>query len=364
MPTKDAPSAGPEGQAATKLSIVDRLAARLCTSEDIAREIMDDVYAGLQVHCSIPAGYAHCELGTEKKDIDHMTEDDLRALLAHPSGTIINPHRQHLEAIEFFQMILEGHELVTQDHDSLRPTVGGYLVGPPGVGKTHVMAAFGRAVEAKLASRIANMMRGSKDLLKIALNDYETQMTTYCDTRGAQRVVLTAKGDMQIQKNPAEVFMQKVEEIKMRIRKNRNQPTDMLYLSFKDLCELSMQPGTRKDTLDTIAHAPVVFVDDLDGGSDPEHLAVIQRLIEQRYELGQFGTFLTTNIGLEQVGGADENVRRRILSRSKESFAVLEFNECEDWRDRVKQRRIGLIREEIHSRVAAKYPQFTEQKSP
>ena len=354
------PATAPSPEKSTPLSFVDRLAARITTSAEIAQEIMNDVYAGLQVHCNIPAGYAHCELSTARRDIDQMSEEDVRALLANPSGPIINPHRQHLEAMEFFNMILEGHELVTQDHDPLRPTVGAYLVGPPGVGKTHIMAAFGKEVETRLSSRISNMMRGVRDLLRIALTEYEKQMEQYCDTPGAQRIVLTEKGDMHIQRNPAEAFMQKVEDLKRRVRANRNQPTDMLYFGFKDLCELTEQRSTRKETLEALAKAPVVFVDDLDGGSSPAHLEIIRRLIEQRYELGRFGTFLTTNISVEKVAGADENVSKRILSRAKESFAVFDFDKCTDWREQVKHRKITLIQDEISRRIAERYPDAKE----
>ena len=40
-------------------------------------------------------------------------------------------------------MILEGDPCVCENGDPLRPTLGAYLVGPPGAGKTHIMAAFG-----------------------------------------------------------------------------------------------------------------------------------------------------------------------------------------------------------------------------
>ncbi|MDD5055296.1 MAG: hypothetical protein PHZ00_03430 [Candidatus Peribacteraceae bacterium] len=351
--TPSSPTASSEK--GTALSFVDRLAARLCTPQDVACEITQKMYAGLQVHCRIPEGYRHCELGTEMIDLKHIETEPLRQLLEHPPGKIINPQPQQLHAIEFFNMILEGHELVTQGGDPLRPTVGAYLHGPPGVGKTHIMAAFGRSVEAQLATRLEGVMRSVRSLIGTFLREFDQLMEKHHDTPGVKRITITRTG-IKEDINPVELFQQRIDVIMKRILENRDQPTDMLYLGFKDLCELFDRRETRKEALDALARAPIVFVDDLDGGSSPAHLDVIRRLIEQRYEVGRFGTFLTTNIDVKQVGGSDENVSKRILSRAKESFAVFDFSECVDWRDAVKHRRIKLIQDEIARRVAEKYP--------
>jgi DNA replication protein DnaC len=352
---QNTPSASTDVNDPSRLSLVDRLAAKLCTPEQIAREIMDQVYAGLEVHCRIPDAYKHCELKTERKDIDRMGDEELRELLKHPPGSIINPESPHLKAIELFTMIQEGHELVTQDHDPLRPTVGAYLYGPAGVGKTHIMAAYGRTVETMLSSRISNLMRAVRDLLRIALDRYEKEMETYSDTRGAQKIVLTTKGDMEIQRNPSQAFMAQVEEIKRRLRANRNQPTDMLYLGFKDLVDLFGQQETRAETLEAIANAPVVFVDDLENSS-PDGVAVVQRLIEERYERGRFGTFVTTNYDVDKVAGPAGESRNHIQSRVSESLVHIDFSGCKDWRKEVKHRRIRFVEEEICRRVAEKHP--------
>jgi hypothetical protein len=347
----------PKEAAPANLSLLDRLTSRLCTKDEVAQAIMDEVHSGLSVHCSIPEGYAHCDLATAAQDIDSLGEPELRKLLARPSGMILNPEIQHLKAIEFFSMILEGNPLVCDACDPLRPNVGAYLYGPPGVGKTHIMAAFGRKIAALLQERLSGVMGRIQNYTEMFHRQYEYEMQKFKYKPGTAVYDLTADGGMHKHEDPAKKFEQGIESIRKQIREHPDQPTDMLYLGFEDLCELYLNPSTRKDALEAIERAPVVFVDDLHGKGDPERLMVIQRLIERRYELKRFGTFLTTNIDISHIGGADTNIGKRILSRSHESFAMFDFSQCIDWREKVKQRKITLIEQEIERRLAVKSTQ-------
>ena len=78
-------------------------------------------------------------------------------MIENPLGAIVNPTCVHREALEFFRKILAGDPLVCAKGDPLRPTVGAYLVGPPGVGKTHLMAAFGLRIKQQLDQELARM---------------------------------------------------------------------------------------------------------------------------------------------------------------------------------------------------------------
>ncbi|MDO8648890.1 MAG: hypothetical protein Q7R81_03840 [Candidatus Peregrinibacteria bacterium] len=333
------------------------------TKADVANAIMQEVHSGLHVYCSIPGGYTHCTLEQRTLDIDRLDEARLRELLEHPPGEILNPKTPHSEAIEFFNMILEGHSLVTEGSDCLRPTVGAYLQGPPGVGKTHIMAAFGRWIEFTLHERLKELMLKVRSHIDIFWRQYQVDLKE--DKLPAERgtVYKLTKEDIEVHKRPHERFEEAMAGIKRLITSSAYQPTDMLYLGFEDLCQLYSSSDARKDAIGAIESAPIVFVDDLHGKGDPERLLVIQRLIERRYELKRFGTFLTTNIDVEHIGGDDVNVGKRILSRSKESFAVFDFTGCVDWREEVKQRKIRLIREEIKRRIAAR-AQIAQEQPP
>ncbi len=348
------PESRPSEGGRPPLSILDKLTAGLATRQDIAQAIMDEVHAGLQVYCSIPEGYAHCELGDRTLDFDTLGDAELRNLLDHPPGVIINPARPHLEAMELFRMILEGDSLVCEGGDPLRPTVGAYLYGPPGVGKTHVMAAFGRAIQALLASRLDDVTKRIRSYIDIFHRQYQIDFQR--DKTGGRQVWTVTADSIKASKTPEQKFQEGMENIRRSLAGNKDQPTDMLYLGFDDLCELYVSSATRRDALVAIENAPVVFVDDLHGKGDPERLKVIQRLIERRYELGQFGTFLTTNVDVEHIGGGDESIGKRILSRSRESFVPFDFTGCTDWREAVKNRKIKLIQAEIGRRIAARTP--------
>lgn len=336
-------------------SIADQLTAGLTTRKEIADAIVQEVHAGLKVFCSIPEGYAHCELQTRTVDLDSLSEPELRELLEHPPGAILNPSRAHLKATEFFRMILEGHPLVCEGGDPLRPTVGAYLHGPPGVGKTHVMAAFGRSIEAILESRLSDVMKRIQSYIDIFYRQYQSDVDKDPAPDGRTIWTLTPSS-LKASKRPEDRFQEGMSNIKQSLAGNKDQPTDMLYLGFDDLCELYTSDTTRRDALEAIENAPVVFVDDLHGKGDPERLQVIQRLIERRYELGKFGTYVTTNVDVAHIGGEDEGIGKRILSRSKENFIIIDFQECTDWRETVKNRRIRLIDAEIDRRIAAQRP--------
>jgi hypothetical protein len=334
-----------------QLSILDNITAGFMTESQAAKAIMNEVYAGLEVYCSIPDKYRHCELAEQTLDLQTLGDAELRQLLDNPPGAIINPTEAHLETIELFRMISEGDPLVTEGGDSLRPTVGAYLQGPPGVGKTHIMAAFGRVAEAALAKRLHDLMTRVRTHIGVFYRQFKHEMDTKGGNKTGEKVwSIDAKGGTEIVKSPEQKFNDGVEGVKRMFKGSKDQPTDMLYLGFEQLCQL--HADNHAAALAAIEQAPVVFVDDVHGKGDRARLTVIQQLLERRYELGKFGTFLTTNVDAEHVGGDDENVAKRILSRTRESFVTIDFNGAIDWREQVKQRRINIIRDEIKRRIA------------
>ena len=64
-----------------------------------------------------------------------------------------------------------------------------------------------------------------------------------------------------------------------------------------------------------LENARVVFIEGIHPQGDPEQVRIVLHLLERRYELGRAGTFLTTNLDAHELGGGDEMLGRRLLSR-------------------------------------------------
>jgi len=359
-----------------KATALDRLLAAQASPATIAREIIGEARAGLEQFCEIPEGYRHCQLAHTSCDLDHLSPAETKALVENPPGQIVNPKQAHLEAIEFFRMILEGDPLVCDDRDALRPTVGAYLVGPPGVGKTHILAAFGRLIHEQLDKELGRMESAVRHMVEKLYEETLSQQAEWSRQPGTadNRWVLSSSkpmpapaekaGDDVLKRAmeadvrstkllpPEERFAGAVEVLRRRVREYPYQPTDLLYLGFDDLFEELRRDKDRRATMFTaIERSRIVFIDDIHPKGDPERIRVIQQLIERRYELDRPGTFLTTNLTADELGAGDRTVAQRLLSRCSENFIKFSFSDCTDWRMEVKARRIKLIEQTIHERL-------------
>lgn len=339
-----------------RMSPLDRLIEGVGTQSEFLAAMKDEIHAGLRVYCDIPTGYQHCTLETKNIDIDKLSEQELRDLIDHPQGEIINPGAPHLETIEFFKMIQEGHPLVTKDGDPLQPTVGAYLQGPTGVAKTHILAAYGHWAQQKLAKELKDIMKRVDQLIGTFYREYTYKIdhAQAGDGLKTRTYDVSDNGLKDPEKTPLEKLKQGIEGAKRILAGSKYQPNDMLYLGFENLCDIYGSDETRTDALQMIEQAPIVFVDDVNAQGTSEKLAVVQKLFERRYELKNFGTFVTSNVDVKSIGGTDTNVAKRILSRSKESSLVVDFDGCTDWRESMKQRKISFIRDEIRKRIDAK----------
>jgi len=359
------------------VSALDRMLAGQASAAVIAREIITEARASLEQFCDIPAGYQHCQLAPTTCNLDAISEVEMRALIENPPGTIVNPTRVHLEAIEFFRKILAGDPLVCENQDALRPTLGAYLVGPPGVGKTHIMAAFGLRIKQQLDKELARM---ESKTIRLIGQIYETTLYQQADwarqpVTDDNRWVLAAaqplaatkaktpedvlklamQADIPLKKllSPEQRFAAAMQYLQRWVRDYAYQPTDMLYLGFEDLFdELQQTKDRRAKIIKALEGARIVFIDDIHPKGDPDRLQVIQQLIERRYELDRPGTFLTTNLTAEELGAGDRTVAQRLLSRCSENFIKFNFNGCTDWRMAVKARRIKLVEKTISDRLS------------
>jgi len=359
-------------------SALDRLLAGQASPAKVAQELIAEARQGLEAFCDIPAAYQHCQLEVLEKGLNTISAEATKQLIDNPSGAIINPMLAHKQSIEFFQKILAGDPLVCDENDPLRPALGAYLVGPPGVGKTHIMAAFGLKIKQRLDSELKVM---EAQTTKLVQQIYETTLYQQVDwakspISDTNRWVLDApSGDIKAaleqaapatergkparvdfwklaqdskiklvrQLPPEERFAAALRYLRNWVATYRYQPTDMMYLGFEGLFDLQKDPEHRQKVFSALEMARIVFIDDIHPKGDPERLQVIQQLIERRYELDRPGTFITTNLLTEQLSG-DQNISQRLLSRCSENFIKFNFDDCQDWRVAVKSRRIEIIR--------------------
>lgn len=358
------------------VSALDRMLATQASPARVARELIAEARAGLQQFCEIPEGYRGCRLDHAACRLEELSEAETRNLIEAPSGALLNPAPTHLQAAAFFRMILDGDPLVCEKGDPLRPTLGAYLVGPPGAGKTHIMAAFGLLIKERLDKELARLEAAITGLVERLYEETLDQLDAWSQLSldGDNRWVLSGSGpaaglptdsgddsvrralaaDIKITKcrSPEERFALAAKALQHRVRAYIYQPTDMLYLGFEDLFDqLQKDKAHHARMVAALETARVLFIDDIHPKGDPERIRVIQQLIERRYELDRPGTFLTTNLSAEELGAGDHTLALRLLSRCSESFVKFDFKDCADWRLTVRSRRIRWIEQAIKARL-------------
>lgn len=335
--------------------LLDQLQAGLIDRNQFRELVIDEVYSGLHQYCQIPDGYRHCSLETRDIDLDALDGDDMRSLLDSPPAEIINPYPAHLTAIELFNMLLDGDDLVTVDGDPLKPTLGAYLFGPPGSGKTHLMAAYARQVKRRLDAHLTEAQQLMGPFIDSAIVRYNERMASEKQSDIDDTSYLELVGDDIKQGfSPAEEFWNSVASLKRLLIDYEHKPTDMIYIGFKELYEVCRYSSFRQDAMKALEQARVVFIDDVHPQGDADQIQLVLHLLERRYELGRAGTFLTTNLRTQELGGGDAMLGNRLLSRASEMLMMIDFSACEDWRRNVKSRRIKIVEAELARRVAAR----------
>lgn len=333
---------------------LDQLQAGLIDRHQFRSLVIDDVYSGLHHYCQIPDGYQHCELASRHIDFDSLDEAAMRALLNDPPPEIVNPYPAQITAIELFTMLLEGDPLVTEDGDPLRPTIGAYLYGPPGTGKTHLMAAYGRQVKRQLDGHLTEAHTMMGPFIDNAIARYNQRMATEKVEDVEEAGYLEFDGnEIRQGLSPAEAFWRQINGLKQQLIDYAYKPTDLIYIGFKELFEVCKYSSHRDEAMAALEAARIVFIDDVHPQGDPEQVQLVLHLLERRYEMGRTGTFLTTNLQTSDLGGGDPMLGSRLLSRTAEMLLTIDFSACEDWRQKVKARRVRLVENKLAERVAA-----------
>jgi DNA replication protein DnaC len=334
--------------------LLERIHSGLISREAFEEEVVNQVYSGLKRYCRIPDAYQHCELDCAQVELDQLSDSELKFLLDNPPNVIVNPEPAHLKAIQFFRMILSGDSLVCNEGNPLEPSVGAYLYGPPGVGKTHIMAAFGLEIHSRLQARLGDLKTAVGDLVERAYARYLYRESHESYTEDPDVGWVEAK-DLTLHQSlsPRHEFWKSVHEFQQRLMEYRYQPTDVLYIGFKELYELCKFGSERDDAMNAIDNARIVFIDDIHPQGDMEQVQIVLHLLERRYEMGRAGTFLTTNLDTAGLGGGDEMLGKRLTSRCAETLLTFDFSGCRDWRTHMKSRRIKNIERELETRISS-----------
>ena len=138
------------------VSALDRMLAGQANAAVIAHEIITAARAGLEQFCNIPDGYRHCQLEHTTRNLADLSEAETRALIENPLGAIVNPTRCIWRRLSFFgRSSTETRWSVKMlTHYDRRSAP---IWWPPGVGKTHIMAAFGLRIKQQLDRELASM---------------------------------------------------------------------------------------------------------------------------------------------------------------------------------------------------------------
>jgi DNA replication protein DnaC len=332
-------------------TILDKLQAGLLDRQGFQQEVLDQVYVGLHQYCQIPEGYKNSDLASKLIDLPMLTDTELKSLLNDPPTEIVNPYPSQIKAIALFEMLLDGDPMACEDSDPLKPTLGAYLYGPPGSGKTHLLAAYARRLKMFLDTRLADVHNMMASVIEEACFKF------YERTGSEREVTIEEMGHYSVENNelilessPEEEFWHTINLLKKRIAGYDYQPTDLIYIGFKELFEVCKHSAQRDDAMHALESARIVFIDDIHPQSDPEQIQLVLHLLERRYEMGQAGTFLTTNLQTEALGGGDEMLGNRLTSRCAETLVTIDFSDCDDWRKKVKSHKIRMVEDELDRR--------------
>jgi|GEM_PF-6123456 len=345
----------------------------------LAERLMRESYKGLHTHIEIPSAFRHCRLRGRVVDEGTLTSEKIRQLCEEHSPEIINPDEVQLQAMNFLLKLTRGDPRFCEGGDPLRPKVGAYLYGPPGKGKTHILSAFGMQMKALLKDDLTETMRTVKSRLDLAYARCNKAVDAQkgrseeftiggAGAAGSKDVGLEyAELLRELKTTPVEklrkqqgggttsvaelerAFTVEVEECRRYIASHRSQPTNVLFMTSGDYCALNSDPESHKEALRMIRRAPVVIIDDLNPLASQEQTSALSNLIQDRYNTGMFGTFISSNIPPGEFAGLDENLVASLRDRMDVGFLSFDFTESRNWRKTVLKRRV----EEMQGAVAA-----------
>ncbi len=252
------------------------------------------------------------------------------------------PHDYKDVTFENFEMRCDGHEkawtLLT--HFGPTPPKGLYLWGNYGTGKTHLIAAFARGLQAEITAgtfgRIADFAGSSIAQYEAAWKEQmepakQAERAAYDKWRADS--ANTSKGYKEWQTKEGQVKALQIELDRIVPRNLRRakdaypfQPSDIAFATFDHLMERSGD----EEFMNKFLSRRIVIIDDVHPKDDRARLDFIQRIVEKRYNEYRSGaTFFTSNLSPEKVlvgSNYPKEIGERGHSRLREMTMPIEFD--------------------------------------
>ena len=137
----------------------------------------------------------------------------------------------HIRAIEFFSMLLEGHNAVcdgvTACADSAIP------LRFSGTGKTHLMAAYGRRLWEELEQKLHHVHENFGDVLQRVFRQYtlrSAQESRATEGEVGYTTLISQGHDYEKRSAPADEFWEAISDFQMRLAGYRYQPANRPHL--------------------------------------------------------------------------------------------------------------------------------------
>ena len=366
------------------------------TSAQLAHQLIAELYEGVRDYCQIPEKYRDCKFEAVRieDDLKTLTGDQIKALKEASEGRIINPSPKQLMALALFQAI-ESEDPRFCDGTAaipcLSPTVGAYLLGQPGCGKTHIMAAFAMKMKATLDAQLEEFKAMATRILasKFAsfLSDAEKEDSEIGKKAGVINLDDLRDGDGNIDlskdvfskgTNHGTEIHEGIAQIRRFLRSHQARPTAILFVEFDKFFEDYSRAETADDAAELIhriCEADYVFVDDMHPKGDPKRAQLIQHFIERRYHTGKFGTFITSNVEVGDLTNVltgfapghpatssgeaahpvvTDMLSARLGSRASEILIEINIDDAQDWRMAVHGKRLEFLSEVLVDELAKK----------
>lgn len=370
----DEPPAGGGSQEVDDPILEGLLSGKL-TANDLAETLLQELFRGVEKYCVIPERYKGVKLDIAglDEDLKELNGEEIEGLNLVSEGRIINPSQKQLLAISILRAIADEDPRFCQSTaviPSFAPTLGLYLEGIPGCGKTHIMTAFAIEMKAKLDGEI-NEFRGflrriinervqkflkAEETPKIGkggnIIDFDSAPV---DSFGNQDL---SKVDFQKKEDSGEEVKKALEQLRENIRNSPTRPTALLFLEFDTLFEEYSRADKEAaaELLEKVCSADLVFIDDLHPKNDPARIQLIQHLIERRYHTGKFGTLITSNLDVDELvqlndtnqdseARSGSTLEGRLESRADSIFVRINIDDAKDWRSDVHKKRIDYLEE-------------------
>lgn len=354
--------------------ILDSLLSGKLTATQLADSLLAEMFDGVEQYCVIPERYSGVKLDVVglDEDLKELKGDEIDGLSKVSEGRIIDPSDKQLQAIAIFRAIADQDPRFCNTNaaiPSFAPTLGLYLEGKPGCGKTHIMTAFAIEMKVKLDAQIEDfrgfLRRIISEKVQAFLKAEETPQigkkanvidfdSAPVDSSGQQDL---SQLDFQQKEDHGQAVKKALEDLRHFLRINPTRPTALLFVEFDTLFEeYSRAPKeAAAKLLEKVCSADLIFIDDLHPKNDPKRVQLIQHLIERRYHTGKYGTFVTSNLdvgNLVQLNSekperekpeGKSTLETRLGSRASSIFVTINIDDAKDWRENVHKKRMDFL---------------------